>query len=344
MTVTDQDLPNPQAPPSKSRKPRTASHAREQTLERELLHSRESLQRTIGQLDASNEEMKSANEELQSTNEELQSTNEELETSKEELQSLNEELQTVNAELQEKIRELSTSNDDMHNLLNSSDIATLFLDNALSIKRYTEQAKSLVHVIPSDVGRSLRDLTLRLQYEEVFSDCEQVHKTLIPKEREVQTENGQWLLMRILPYRTSEDKIDGLVMTFIDVNESKKAHDEATAFMKSIVETVREPLVVVDENVLVRFANLSFYELFQVALNETVGQSIFSLGNKQWDIPDLRRMLDEIILRGESFDNFQVEHDFPRVGRKHLTLNARRIPPVREGQPALILLAMQEQH
>jgi len=170
--------------PAKSKQRRTN---REKEVERELQQTRESLQRSIEELDASNEEMKSTNEELQSTNEALQSTNEELETSKEELQSLNEELQTVNAEYQDKNQNLSQANDDMNNLLNSTNIATIFLDSRLGIKRFTERAERIIHLIPTDVGRPLRDLSSKLRHEDLATDAQQVLKTLIFKEREVLT-------------------------------------------------------------------------------------------------------------------------------------------------------------
>jgi two-component system CheB/CheR fusion protein len=174
------------------------------------------VQRTVEELDASNEEMKS-------TNEELQSTNEEIETSKEELQSLNEELQTVNSELEDKIQDLSTSNDDLNNLLNATNIGTIFLDTNFCIKRFTEQATRVVHLIPTDVGRELSDLTSKLQYEQLLSDAKDVLETLNSCEREVQTLDGRWLLMRILPYRTEDKRIDGLVMTFVDIDDTTRA-------------------------------------------------------------------------------------------------------------------------
>jgi two-component system CheB/CheR fusion protein len=187
-----------------------------QELELELQKSRERVQRTVEELDASNEEMKS-------TNEELQSTNEEIETSKEELQSLNEELQTVNSELEDKIQDLSNSNDDLNNLLNATNIGTIFLDTNFCIKRFTEQATRVVHLIPTDVGRELSDLTSKLQYEQLLSDAKDVLETLNSCEREVQTLDGRWLLMRILPYRTEDKRIDGLVMTFVDIDDTTRA-------------------------------------------------------------------------------------------------------------------------
>jgi two-component system CheB/CheR fusion protein len=196
--------------------------ARVLELERELQYTKESHQGTIEELETANEELKSTNEELQSTNEELQSANEELETSKEELQSLNEELQTVNVELHGKVEELSRANDDMTNLLNATDIATIFLDNYLNIKRHTEQARRVIRLIPSDVGRSIGDLVSRLNYDHLTEDAREVLRTLAFKEVEVEGKgDGKWYLMRLLPYRTIDNVIDGLVVTFVDITRVK---------------------------------------------------------------------------------------------------------------------------
>jgi two-component system CheB/CheR fusion protein len=197
-------------------------------LERELQQAKESHQGTIEELETSNEELKSTNEELQSTNEELQSANEELETSKEEMQSLNEELQTVNTELQGKIEELSRADDDMKNLLNGTNIATVFLDGQLHIMRYTEQAKHVIRLIPSDVGRPIGDLVSRLRYDRLVDDASEVLRTLVFKEAEVRTHEGDWFLMRILPYRTIENVINGLVITFVDITKFKELQHSET--------------------------------------------------------------------------------------------------------------------
>ncbi|HWT80595.1 MAG TPA: PAS domain-containing protein, partial [Candidatus Methylomirabilis sp.] len=191
-------------------------------LERELERTRENLQTTVEELETSNEELKSANEELQSTNEELQSSNEELETSKEEMGSLNEELTTLNSELQAKVEALARTNDDMNNLLNSMQVATIFLDTKLRVKRYTEQAREVVRLISSDIGRPLSDLTSNLRYEHLLEDCRKVLASLIPIEQETQNNAGRWYLVRLIPYRTGENVIEGLVVTIIDIDRTKK--------------------------------------------------------------------------------------------------------------------------
>jgi len=187
----------------------------------ELQQAREELQTTREEMQTSQEELKSSNEEMQSTNEELQSTNEELTTSKEEMQSMNEELQTVNHELQAKVDELSQASDDMKNLLNSTDIATLFLDEELRVRRFTPQINSIINLIPGDAGRPITDLVTQLDYSTFVGDVKEVLRTLIYHERQVSTSDGRWFKVRIMPYRTQSNRIDGVVITFVNISESK---------------------------------------------------------------------------------------------------------------------------
>jgi len=190
-------------------------------LGRELQHARAELQSMRDDIQTSQEELKSTNEEMQSTNEEMQSTNEELTTSKEEMQSLNEELQTVNNELQGKVDELSRSNNDMKNLLNSTDIATLFLDNHLKVRRFTTQAIKIIKLIPSDVGRPITDLASDLLYPELPDAAREVIRKLHVKEATISSRDGRWFTVRIMPYRTLDDRIDGVVITFSDISVAK---------------------------------------------------------------------------------------------------------------------------
>jgi len=194
---------------------------RQKQLEIELQRSNEDLQGTREEMQTSQEELKSTNEELQSTNEELQSTNEELTTSKEEMQSLNEELLTVNAELQSKVSDYIRASDDMKNLLNSTEIATLFLDKDLNIRRFTEKATTIFKLRNADVGRPFTDLVNDLQYPEIVNHAHQVIKTLTFIQTEISAKDGTWYKVRIMPYRTLDDRIDGLVITFTDVTEAK---------------------------------------------------------------------------------------------------------------------------
>lgn len=221
----------------------TKSHsrsARVAELEQELLHIRGEARATQEEMQTSQEELRSANEELQSTNEELQSTNEELTTSKEEMQSMNEELQTVNSELQAKVDELSRASNDMKNLLNSTDIATLFLDNELNVRRFTPQATKIIKLIPSDVGRPITDLVSDLKYPELAEDTQEVLRTLVPKEKSAAARDGRWFTVRIMPYRTMDDRIEGVVITFANITVAKtleaKLRDNQTVLEKHVSE------------------------------------------------------------------------------------------------------------
>jgi len=195
-------------------------------MEKELQHLHNEMQSTLEEMQSSQEELKSANEELQSTNEELQSTNEELTSSKEEMQSLNEELQTVNVELQSKVDDFSRIKNDMKNLLNSTDIATLFLDKELNIRRYTNQATKIFKLIKSDVGRPFTDQVSELIYPELAIDAKEVLKTLTFIKKQIPTNDGRWFSIRIMPYRTYDDRIDGLVITFFNISDIKQLEAE----------------------------------------------------------------------------------------------------------------------
>jgi two-component system CheB/CheR fusion protein len=205
---------------------KSVSSLRHSELEKELQHSRNEMQSTLEEMQTSQEELKSTNEELQSTNEELQSTNEELTTSKEEMQSLNEELQTVNAELQSKVDDFSRVNNDLKNLLNSTDIATLFLDKELNIRRFTNQATKIFKLIKSDIGRPFTDQVSDLVYPELATDSLDVLKTLVFIQKQIPARDGRWFSIRIMPYRTFDDRIDGLVITFINISDLKHLETE----------------------------------------------------------------------------------------------------------------------
>lgn len=218
------------------RQSRTAIDPRIAALEQELQSTKEYLQTTIEELETSNEELKSTNEELQSVNEELQSTNEELETSKEELQSTNEELMTVNSELQDKVEELSRVNNDINNLLASTEIGVIFMDQNLRIKRFTPAISKVFNLIKSDLGRPISDITTNIEgYPQLHEDARAVLETLDRKALELRTKDGLWFIMRIAPYRTVENIIDGVVVTFVDISRIK----EIEALQREIVERKR---------------------------------------------------------------------------------------------------------
>jgi two-component system CheB/CheR fusion protein len=317
---------------------------RVEELERELAYTKENLQATIEEQQASNEELKSTNEELQSTNEELQSTNEELETSKEELQSLNEELTTVNAELQAKIEQLAGMQNDMKNLLDNINVGTLFLNDALNIKRFTREAARVYRLVASDVGRPLCDIKSDIEGEDLLADAQAVLDSLAPREREVRTVGGKWYLARIQPYRTLDNVIDGVVLTFTDITKRIQAEAEireAREFAEAIVNTLRESLIVLDGKLKIVSASRSFYENFHVAPEDTTGRQLYEVGNRQWDILKLRELLETILPLNQSFEGFEVEHKFPDIGKRRMLLNARRVTG-KAGETQLILLAIED--
>ncbi len=338
--------------------------ARIKELEFKLNFANETLQSTHEEQQAFNEELKSTNEELQSTNEELQSSNEELETSKEELQSLNEETITVNAELNSRIEQLTSVQNDMKNLLDSIASGTLFLDHHLCIRRFTPATLKIYRLIGSDVGRPLTDITCNLdaaQHLAMQVDLQAVLDSLIPIEREVSTSDGAWHLCRIQPYRTLDNVIEGLVVTFTDVSEFKRANlaaalaaaelsaakqaisqtanQTARELAEGIVDSISKPLLVLDTALQVVSASRSFYAYFKVSPADTVGRKIYDLGNGQWAIPALRELLDNILPQHRVMDGYEVKHDFPGLGPRRMVLNARRII-TSAGETELILLAM----
>ncbi|WP_220492596.1 chemotaxis protein CheB [Shewanella sp. SR43-8] len=214
--------------------PRRKSDSLAKETQAELQQAYDEIQSLREQMQSSQEELRAANEELQSANEELQSTNEELTTSKEEMQSMNEELQTVNNELQSKVDDLSWVNNDMKNLLNSTQIATIFLDNELHVRRFTNYATHLFKLIQSDVGRALSDIVTELDYVLLQEDSKEVLKTLIFIEKEITAKNQRWFKVRIMPYRTQDDVIDGVVITFTDISEAKLLESELRKIRPSL--------------------------------------------------------------------------------------------------------------
>ena len=260
------------------------------------------------------------------------------------MQSLNEELTTVNTELQSKLDDLSQANDDMQNLLNSTDIATVFLDNDLNIKRFTEQAKDLVMLRQTDVGRPISELASNLRADDLATACREVLRTLVFEEAEVETKDGGAYLMRIMPYRTAENLIDGLVLTFVNIRElgqAKKAGEAARAYFEGIVDTVREPLIVLDKDLRVVSANRSFLDTFHTGAKQTIGKLVYELGAGQWDIPKLRKLLEKILPKDAKFEDYEVEVEIPTLGRRLFALNARRLKQPQD-MTDLILLALQD--
>lgn len=345
LLVSFQDAPN--LTPSKSKRKRKVSEDESQhridSLEQELAHSKQSLLSTIEEQQVSNEELLSNNEEMQSTNEEMQSTNEELETSKEELQSVNEELITVNTELQTKVEQLSDMQSDMRNLLDNVSAGIIFLDQHMHIRRFTRDSTRVYRLATTDVGRHLGDIKSNLESDDLLAQAQQVLDTLVPYESEAQSTNGACYLARIQPYRSMDNVIDGVVLTFTDITTRAEAiaTKEALTLAEGIVNTVREPLVVLNNALCVVCVSRSFYDVFKEVPDQVIQRPIYELANQQWDIPALRTLLQQVVTTGEMFENYPVDYGFALTGPRRMLLNARRIIST-SGTAQLILLAIEE--
>jgi PAS domain S-box-containing protein len=274
-------------------------------LDAEIQHLKQQLSSTVEQYEVGSEELKASNEELQAMNEEMRSATEELETSKEELQSVNEELTTVNNELKNSVEDLSQSNSDLNNLMASSDIGTLFLNRHLRIQRFTPAAQKIFNLIPSDLDRPISDITHKLQYGEFMGDIERVLADLHRVEREVQSAQGTWFLVRIAPYRTDEDRIAGVVVTLIDVSQIKHAQAEVRAIshqmearehrFASIMETVPDFVYEFDLEGRFTFVNASLLALWELTAEEAIGKNFHQLDYTRELATKLQRQIQEVI-------------------------------------------------
>lgn len=288
-------------------------------LDRELERLKLHLRDTVEQYEASNEELKASNEELQAMNEELRSATEELETSREELQSINEELTTVNHELKSKVDELGHSNSDMHNLMDATAIATVFLDRELRITRYTPSAVALFNLIPTDVGRPLTDLTTHLDYSSLGDDALRVLERLVPVEREVGEASGNWYLVRVLPYRTLDDRIAGIVLTLIDITERKRSQEalrESEGRFSAIVDQATVGVVQTSLDGRITYTNRGFLDLLGV----TDGQPLV-----------LDRLLQELV---HVDDRPQFEQQFTTLSKLGLPIQLELRCQRRDGSVA----------
>lgn len=308
-------------------------------LRKELESAKEYLQSIIEEHEATNEELKSANEEILSSNEELQSINEELETAREELQSTNEELTTLNEELQNRNTELNQVNNDIGNLLSSVNVPIVMLGNDLRIRRYTPMAEKILKLRPADLGRAFPEVKSFASLASVDQLILEVIDSMSVRELEVRDDQGHWYSLRIRPYRTTENRIDGAVLVFIDIDALKSSLgqlQEANAYAESVLEAVRIPMVVLEREGRIRTANQAYLDTFGEGRDGIAGQSILDLGYGRRPIPGLREMLARNGVWGESVRDREVEI---ADGGEHkvLRLNSGLLRPAGEKRRFLLL-------
>jgi two-component system, chemotaxis family, CheB/CheR fusion protein len=311
-------------------------------LERELDATREELEAAVRDLELSNEEQRAINEEAMSVNEEFQSTNEELETSREELQSLNEELTALNSQLHETVEQQRTTANDLQNVLKSANVATIFLDRNLNIRFFTPAVKSHFNIVATDVGRPLADLKGRSDDANLLIDAASVLANDVPISREFERGNGTWYLRRILPYQANDDQTEGVVITFFDISELKVVEREieaARAYSNSIVETIRQPLVVLDGELRIVSASRAFYSILATKQEDAVGQPISSIGALSFKNSRLHAFLEGLRAGRENFEDQEIALDLPPLpGRRSLLMSAREIVGPSEGRNILVTI------
>jgi two-component system CheB/CheR fusion protein len=335
----------PKLPGNKGKQAQPKTKVRQQDV-RELAHlkdelapTKSALQSIIEEQETTNEELKSANEEVLSANEELQSTNEELETAKEELQSTNEELTTLNEELQNRNTELSNANNDLLNLLGSVSLPILMLGNDLRIRRATPAAEKLLNLIGTDIGRPISDIKSDLQLERFDQLVLESIDTVTVKELEVQDRGGQWYFMRIRPYKTADNRIDGALVMWLNMQELKMEPPVASQHLRELVEIAHEPMVILDQSLRVKAANNAFHRSFNLKPGQAAGRPIYELADHQWDSPELRTALEVTLPKEGTVRRLEVTHELPANGKRQLVFNARRLETP---DGTLIVLAIQD--
>jgi two-component system CheB/CheR fusion protein len=297
-------------------------------LREDLDSTRHHLQTLIEERDARNQELVSANEEIQSANEELQSTNEELETTKEELQSAIEELQTVNDELQQRNAELTQTGNDLMNLVNSVNMPLLMLTDKLKIRQFTPPIERLLNIRTADLGRSISEIRMQLDLENIEPILQEVLDTLGTREIEVQDREGNWFLLRIRPYRTSENKIDGLVVLLVDIDQLRSSRQElrvARDFADCVVQSVPVPVVVLQTDGAISTVNKAFCELARIKESELAGRSFPDLVDHLWGLQGLKVKLDELSQAGPE-TILEFEHRSTTSQQKDLLFKGQALP------------------
>jgi two-component system CheB/CheR fusion protein len=310
-------------------------------LEKELTYTKQQLHTTIEQMETSLEELKSTNEELQSTNEELQSTNEEALTTKEEMQSLNEELMTINLQYQNKAEELTRLNNDMKNLLDNTEIGTIFLDNHLNILRFTPQVTRLFNVINSDIGRSITHIVSNFDYPSIEHIIVEVIEKLNGRELEVKTKQNDWYNLRIMPYRTMDNFISGAVLTFTRITPLKAMETRLATlmnFVQSRVDQFDHPALILDQERKVLAANDHFLKIFNLRDFEIKEQFLMEVVHNKWNTDKL----DSILKNGAYNDEIYLQHDFPGLGNRKMMVTVESINDGTTNAVALIIITFKE--
>jgi two-component system CheB/CheR fusion protein len=306
-------------------------------LEQELDDTHKQLNIVIRDLEISNEDLRTVNEEALSVNEEFQSANEELETSKEELQALNEELTALNAQLQETLEQQRATGADLQNILNSSGVATLFLDPAFNIRFFTPAAKSLFGVSNVDIGRPLADLAQRFHDDVLLTDARAVLSTLIPARREIEGHDGNWYIRSILPYRAADGAVEGVVITFARISELKAAEQKieaAKAYAESIIATVKQPLAVLDRDLCLVSASASFFQVFGRMPEDSIGKP-FTLGTNP--NPDALAQFLKAANEEDAIEDREVDIDLPHLGPRTFILSARGFTAEFSDHPKMLI-------
>lgn len=345
--VLFEEVPTPPASPEPADHKTKPIRAAEQEVDRlrvELAATKQTLQSIIEEHEATNEELRAANEEIQSSNEELQSTNEELTTAKEELQSTNEELTTLNEELENRNAELRQAVNDLNNLLNSVNVPILILGNDLSIRSITPLAERVFRLIPADIHRPIGELRLGIEVENLEQMIRDVIDSLNMREETVRGQDDRWYSLRIRPYRTTDNQINGAVLSLIDVTERKRIEElleNQQGFTESLLAMLHKPMVVLDNELRVVTTNRGFDEAFQFQPEQIRGARLYDAGDGSWNTPALHTLLDEQMSARPRVEGFSIELELPSGRRKAFSVNATRISRD-EKPPFLILLVFKE--
>jgi len=329
---------------SRARPNKTDESRRIVELEQELAELRDYLQSMQEQHEAANEELQASNEEVQFANEELQSVNEELETSKEELESTNEELTTVNEEMANRNVELGRLNSDLINLQASTHLAIVLLGRDLTIRRFSVAAEKQFNLLAADVGRPVSALRHNLDLTDLGTFIGEVIAGAQEREREVRDRAGRWYSLRVRPYLTVGNEVDGAVLVLVDIDALKRTEQlatEARELAEATIQTVRDPLVILYSDLRIQSANEAFYRTFALSPAQTEGRSLFELDHGSWNMPNLRLLMEDIIPRNSFFDDLEVTHDFERIGPRTMLVNARTLLQV-NGKPKLVLLGIRD--